>query len=84
MNIPNNTCQYPGAEHLLEGTTMGAGSVIYQDAEHGILEMIRCCDYHYKVHILKYWPESNIAMYYRKQDESKPTQASLLTGLGEE
>jgi hypothetical protein len=80
MNIPNNICQYPGSEHLLEGTTMGAASVIYRDADHGIPEMIRCCDYHYKVHVLKYWPESSIATYYRKQDESKPIQASLLTG----
>ncbi len=83
MNIPNNQCQYPGEEHLLAETTMSGGSVIYQDNQHGIPEMIRVCEYHYKLHILKYWPESSIAMYFRKQDEGKAVQASLLTGLGE-
>lgn len=81
MNIPNNYCQYPNFEHILNDTTMGAGSLIYQDDKNGIPEMIRCCDYHYKSHILKYWPESSIAMYFRKQDESKPFQASLLTEI---
>ena len=81
MNIPNNQCQYPGEEHLLEDTSMNAGSCIYQDAEHGIPEMIRCCERHYKIHILKYWPESSIASYYRKQDENKELQASLLTNV---
>ena len=82
MNIPNNQCQYPGSEHLLEDTTMSAGSVIYQDNDHGIPEMIRVCDQHYKIHILKYWPESSIAMFFRKQDENKVVQASLLTNVG--
>ena len=81
MNIPNNQCQYPGEEHLLENTTMGAGSLIYQDNEHGIPEMIRCCEQHYKIHILKYWPESSIAMFFRKQDGNKVVQASLLTNV---
>ncbi len=84
MNIPNNYCQYPGEEHVLTDTTMGAGSVIYQDVRNGIPEMIRCCDYHYKVHILRYWPESTIAAYYRKQDESKSFQASMLVEIEEE
>ena len=83
--IQNNQCQYPGEEHPLDGTTMGAGSVIYEDDMHGIPEMIRICEYHYKIHILKYWPESQIAIWFRKQDESKKTlQASLLTNVKEE
>jgi hypothetical protein len=81
MNIPTNQCQYPGEEHLLENTSMSSGSCIYQDTEHGIPEMIRCCEYHYKVHILKYWPDSSIAIYFRKQDENKELQASLLTNI---
>lgn len=82
MKIPNNQCQYPENEHPLKDTIFGAGSCIYQDAEHGIPEMIRCCDEHYKIHILKYWPESSIAMYFRKQDEGKAVQASLLENIG--
>jgi hypothetical protein len=84
MNIPNNYCQYPNYEHLLSDPAIGAGFLIYQDVKNGIPEMIRCCNYHYKVHILKYWPESSVAVYYRKQDASKSIQASLLTGIGEE
>jgi len=82
MNIPNNQCQYPESEHLLKDTEMSGGSVIYQDNDHGIPEMIRVCDQHYKIHILKYWPESSIAMFFRKQDENKVVQASLLTNVG--
>ena len=82
MKISNNQCQYPGAEHQLEDTSTGASSVIYQDDEHGIPEMIRVCNAHYRLHILKYWPESAIAIYYRKQDEKKISQASLLINIG--
>lgn len=81
MNILNNQCQYPGEEHLLADTYMGGGSVIYEDDEHGIPEMIRICNDHYKIHILKYWPESSIAIYFRKQNESRAVQASLLINI---
>jgi hypothetical protein len=84
MKIPNNQCQYPGSQHLLEDTAMSGGSVIYQDSDHGIPEMIRVCDQHYKIHILKYWPESTIAVFYRKQGESQIVQACLLTNIGKE
>lgn len=78
MKIPNNQCQYPGEDHFLDDTTMGGGSCIYQDDKHGIFEMIRICDRHYKLHILKYYPDSEIARFFRKQDEKKINQESLL------
>ena len=78
MKIPNNQCQYPGSEHLLEDTAMSGGSVIYQDNDHGIPEMIRVCEKHYKEHILKYFPKSYIAIFFRKQDEGNVIQTSLL------
>lgn len=77
MKIPANQCQYPGEEHALEDTSMSGGSCIYQDKDHGIPEMIRVCELHYKAHILKYYPDSLLAQYFRKQDEKKANQEQL-------
>lgn len=77
MKILSNQCQYPGEEHVLEDTSMSGGSCIYQDKDHGIPEMIRVCELHYKAHILKYYPDSLLAQYFRKQDEKKANQEQL-------
>lgn len=77
MKIPANQCQYPGEEHALEDTSMSGGSCIYQDKDHGIPEMIRVCELHYKAHILKYYSDSLMAQYFRKQDEKKTNQEQL-------
>ena len=78
MNIPNNQCQYPGHEHVLEDTSSGGGSVIYLDAANGIMDQIRVCDEHYKMHILKFYPDSSIAAWYRKQDGKRIVQGKLI------
>lgn len=77
MNIPNNQCQYPGHEHTLKDTTSGAGSVIYIDKENGIVDDIRVCEEHYKEHILKFYPDSKIAAWFRDRDKHIFSQERL-------
>ena len=44
----------------------------YRDESHGIPKMIHVCEACYKKHILKYFPDSKMAEYYRKQGGEQP------------
>lgn len=74
VKVANNMCQYPGHEHPLDGTTEAGASRMYSDPDHGIQGAKRLCERHYRVHILKYHPDSIMAIRIRKQLEEEKSQ----------